>query len=771
MSQNPQARLSFSPGIRIMIPLLYAAWSDRVLTSSEVSNLREKAAKLNFLTAEDKAQLLVWSDPSTPPTRDLFKFWEITCQEGAQDLGKDKSLVSLGMALAVGKTTPPSWPQAADKKLLAELEAALGTLNQATFRNLFSSEEAEVQAEEIEKASFSVQELAAALDGPFAETRSRTLTLLLDPAFELRHMPTKEEHREQVLQWCRLLSEQGVGSLSFPVEYGGKGDMGLYTAVFETLGYHDLSLCIKFGVHFGLWGGAVLALGTKKHHDKYLEDTGTFALPGCFAMTETGHGSNVRGLETTATYDADTDELVVDTPRLEAGKEYIGNALHSKVASVFAQLIVDGENHGVHAVVVPLRDENHELLPGITVKDNGYKLGLNGIDNGRLWFDQVRVPRENLLDRFGSISPDGTYSSSIENPSRRFFTMLGTLVGGRVCVPRAGLSATKKALAIAIRYGAQRRQFAPDARSPETPILDYPSHQRRLLPLLAKSYAVHFGLDYLADRYLNRQEEEMREIETLAAGLKSYATWFTTQAIQECREACGGKGYLAENQFASLKADTDIFTTFEGDNTVLMQLVAKGLLTEYKQSFHEDGNMAILRILGQRVNTAFTEQNPFTIRNTDEGHLRSTEFQMAAFEFRERRLLYSLAQRLRGHIKDGKSAYQASLICQTHMLALAEAFVERITLQATVDAVNKHQGSSIYNILRKLRSLYALQTIEKHAAWYLEQDYLASSKSKAIRRQVDHLCAELRPEAVALVSAFSIPDDLLAAPIIQTSEP
>ena len=407
------------------------------------------------------------------------------------------------------------------------------------------------------------------------------------------------------------------------------------------------------------------------------------------------------------------------------------------------------------------------MLPGIRVKDNGYKLGLNGVDNGRIWFNQVRVPRENLLDRFGSVSSEGVYSSSIENPSRRFFTMLGTLVGGRVCVPRAGLSATKNALAIAIRYGAGRRQFAPDAISPETPILDYPSHQRRLMPLLAKAYAMQFGLDHLAKMYEQRTEDTMREIETLAAGMKSYATWFTTEAIQECREACGGKGYLAENQFAAMKADTDIFTTFEGDNTVLMQLVAKGLLTEYKQSFHEDGNMAVLRMLGEWVNTAFVEQNPFAIRNTDETHLLSTEFQMAAFQFRERRLLYSLAQRLRGHIKNGKSAYEASMICQTHMLAAAESFIERVTLEATLVRVEQSKTSSAYDILHQLRSLYALQTIEKHAAWYLEQDYLAGAKSKAIRRQVDHLCTRLRPEAVALVDAFGIPESLIAAPIAQ----
>ena len=108
-----------------------------------------------------------------------------------------------------------------------------------------------------------------------------------------------------------------------------------------------------------------------------------------------------------------------------------------------------------------------------------------------------------------------------------------------------------------------------------------------------------------------------QEIETLAAGLKAYATWFTTHAIQQCREACGGKGYLSENRFGDLKADTDIFTTFEGDNTVLMLLVAKGVLTAFQQEFNEEGVMGILRYVGTNISTAITEKNPFSIRNTD----------------------------------------------------------------------------------------------------------------------------------------------------------
>lgn len=118
-------------------------------------------------------------------------------------------------------------------------------------------------------------------------------------------------------------------------------------------------------------------------------------------MTETGHVSNVRGLETTAIYRPERSTFIINSPHPQLGKEYIGNALHGEMAAVFAQLIVAGENQGVHALLVRLRDDEGQSLPGIRIEDNGYKLGLDGVDNGRIWFDQVEIPKENLLDRFG----------------------------------------------------------------------------------------------------------------------------------------------------------------------------------------------------------------------------------------------------------------------------------------------------------------------------------------------------------------------------------
>ena len=183
----------------------------------------------------------------------------------------------------------------------------------------------------------------------------------------------------------------------------------------EMLAQFDLSLMVKAGVQWGLFGGAVENLGTQHHHDTYIRDLINLDLVGCFAMTETGHGSDVQNLETTATYDQATQEFVINSPTPSSRKDYIGNAgKHATMAAVFAQLITRGETYGVHCFLVPIRDEHGEDLPGVTTSDCGHKGGLAGVDNGRIMFDEVRVPRQNLLNRYGQVDEGGAYSSPID---------------------------------------------------------------------------------------------------------------------------------------------------------------------------------------------------------------------------------------------------------------------------------------------------------------------------------------------------------------------
>ena len=772
MSQSPPFLPSYSPGVMSILPLLYVGWADSVLSPSEINLIKKKVNELHFLTAEDRATIKKWGNPTSPPSKEEFKHWVNLLKKSAAQLPCEErqSLSNLGIEMAkrtaIGSDSL-QWNSEETKTALEELEKAIGCESLETFRNIFSKEQREKEISEIlNQPSFDIEKMTALLDDDYAEIRNRMRTLLRDPVFKYKTLRDKDTYRNQVLDWCKMLANQGFGAMAYPKEYGGGGDMGAYIAIFEMLGYHDLSLAIKFGVQFGLFGGSVQNLGTEKHHKKYLNDIGTLKLAGCFAMTETGHGSNVRELKTTATYDKSTDEIIIHTPTENDGKEYIGNALHGQMASVFAQLIVDGKEHGVHTILVPMKDKDGNLMPGVRVEDCGYKVGLNGVDNGRIWFNQVRIPRENLLNRFGDIDENGKYSSEIDNPSKRFFTMLGTLVGGRVSVPRAGLSATKSGLAIAIKYALKRRQFGPNDKEPETLLLDYPSHQKRLMPRLAKAYALDFALSHLAKRYTNSTEEDIREIETLAAGLKSYTTWFTTDTLQECREACGGKGYLAENRFADLKADTDIFTTFEGDNTVLMQLVAKGLLSDFRQEFHGGGYMPIVRFLSGQFLILVAERNPIIIRKTDEDHLLDPEFQLAAFHYRERANLISVGQRMQNFIKKRMNPYDAYLRCQNHMLVLAEAYIERIVLENFIEVIKKEEDADLKKQLKTMCDLYALSTIEQHKGWYLEKNYMEGKKTKAIRQMVEKLSKNLRSEALFLVEAFAIPDQCLGAEII-----
>lgn len=759
--------LTNNPSLYVFLPIYYAVWSDAVLTPTEISTIEGLLNKQDWLSTQEKEFLLAQLDPTSPPSPDELKAWLTEIQKVANQESADKKLglVEIGLALAQLHHSKNGIDTKA-KESLHEIEDVLGLISSESTFLFHVAKRKTITEGQVTKSSFNIDTMAALLDGEYADIIKKVKTITSDPAFQYIDTDNLNERRQKVLEWCQLLAKQGFGSMAFPKEYGGGGSMGNYFAIMEALSYHDLSMVIKFGVQFGLWGMSVYFLGTEKHHKKYLKDIGTLELPGCFAMTETGHGSNVKGILTTATYNHADKTFTIHTPNESARKEYIGNAaLHGQAATTFAKLIIDGRDYGVSAFVVPLRDKQGNLHPGVTIKDCGRKMGLNGVDNGVIYFDHVRIPKDNMLDRFAGVDENGKFTSPIASDNRRFFTMLGTLVGGRIGIPRSGNSASKSGLTIAIKYGDQRRQFGPE-HEPEVPILNYRTHQRRLMPLLANVYALHFSLQYLTERFLKRREEDMQEIEALAAGLKSFATWNTTQTLQECREACGGKGYLSENRIDALKNDSDIYTTFEGDNTVLMQLVAKSRLTEFKQEFSNINFFGIVNYVTEQAKTSITEMNYVTIRNTDEDHLLDPEFQLSAFRYRERDILTSAARRLKKHLSSGMDSFDAFNQTQFHLVNVGHAYIERVILEQFIEQVERTKDKACKAVLKKLCDLFALSQIEKNKGWYLEHGYMESVKTKAIRKLVNQLCWEIRQEAVPLVDAFKIPERCLGAPII-----
>ena len=642
-------------------------------------------------------------------------------------------------------------------------------------------------AEEAHEARIDIPLVTDLLLGTWAETRRTAREMIKDPAFwRVEGMPMPE-HRERVLAQLSLLVENGGSRRAYPVEYGGENNNGANLAGFQELVLADPSLQIKSGVQWGLFGSAIHQLGTKPHHDAWLRDVIDLTLPGAFAMTEIGHGSDVAAIGTTATYDPASEEFVIHTPFRAATKDFLGNAaLHGRAATVFAQLITGGVNYGVHCFFVPIRDDDG-LLPGVSSEDDGVKGGLNGIDNGRLAFDHVRIPRMNLLNRYGDVAADGTYTSEIASPGRRFFTMLGALVQGRVSLDGAATTGAALAEYIAITYAGQRRQFDSGAGTDEVVLLDYGKHQRRLLPRLAQTYAQFFSHDELLrtfDGVFGGEHDtpaERENLETLAAALKPLSTWNALDTIQECREACGGAGFIAENRFVGLRQDLDVYVTFEGDNNILLQLVGKRLLADFAKQFKGADAKKLagfaakttagkifhgagLRQLGQSV-TDFGS----TARSVELGLRAEQQHELLAG--RVEQMVTDLAAALRPASKlSPAEAAEVFNLHQAELIEAARAHGELLQWEAFSDGVAHIEDEGTRQVLTWLRDLFGLYLIEKHLAWYLINGRLSGQRGASVSRYIDRLCARLRPHAQDLVDAFGFEPEHVRAPIASGAE-
>ena len=745
--------------LKIFIPHFYLVWSDDLLTQKEFLTLQKFILSQAWLSVEEQKELISKLDTKSAPSRAQLNDWKSQIETVLKENNSIKSIFEMSLVLSGSDSLMKDL-----RTDFIKLENDLGISGVEIIGDLKIAEDTLTSSYK-GVTTFEIEKLTKILDGEQALIINKVKSIISRPEFAYETSTDINIYRNKVYKWCKILAKENLGNMAYPKEYGGGDNIAAYFAIMETLSYHDLSLVIKFGVQFGLWGMSVHSLGTEKHYAKYLKNIGSLKLPGCFAMTETNHGSNVKGLETTATYNHEEQTFTIHTPYQKAQKEYIGNAaVHGQMATVFAKLIIGGIDYGVNAFIVPIRDKNSHVLKGITINDCGRKMGLNGVENGTISFDQVVIPKENMLDRFASVNEKGEFESPIPSDNRRFFTMLGTLVGGRIGIPRSALAAAKSGLTIAIKYSDKRRQFGPEGGS-EVPILNYRIHQRRLLPKLAKTYAIHFALQYVTSRFMARSESEMPEIEALAAGMKAYSTWNTTAVLQECREACGGKAYLWENRIDALKNDTEVYTTFEGDNTVLMQLVAKNRLSEFRKSFGQMDAKGMIQYVFENAKTVISEKNPIATRNTDEAHLQDNKFHLSAFQYREKTTLASAAKRLKKLIDSGLAPYDAFNVVQHQMIDVTQAYLERILLEQFQIAITSIKDPNSKTVMVKLCQLYALSQIEINKGWYLEDGYMEAVKTKAIRKMVNQLCWNLRPEAVSLVEAFNIPDSCLSAPI------
>ncbi|XP_076303568.1 peroxisomal acyl-coenzyme A oxidase 3 isoform X1 [Lasioglossum baleicum] len=588
------------------------------------------------------------------------------------------------------------------------------------------------------------------------------------PVFERLASPTLDEERRVCNARIKALIDNNIAD---PLTH-----RDWFNAIFQ----YDASIPIKMGVMQGMVPAAIFALGTKDQYD-IAEKLQEGYYTSCFALTEISHGTNAKGIRTTATYDAQSKCFIMHTPDFEAAKCWAGGlgktATH---AIIFAQLITpDKHNHGLHTFVVPIRDpDTHLPLPGVTVGDMGEKIAINGVDNGFVIFDNYPVPRLCLLNKTASVTEDGQYLIKVKNESKRFGASLGALSSGRATITSITSNVGSVAIVIAIRYCAVRKQFGP-SESEEWPVLEYQAQQWRLFPHLAEIYALkifsatfvnqmsEFQLNLTNAMNEDNIDSQGMEIHALSSAAKPLSSWTCRDIIQDCRESCGGHGYLKMSRLGELRSENDASCTYEGENNVLIQQASNWLLNQWSNmlngksvnsplgtaSFINDANKIILQKFQHT-----TIQDTLKIENL------LSSFQWLICYYLKR--TYKRTQYLKSNGNDDFEirnniqvffAQTLSLIYAQH--AVLKYFIERIQ--------HPSWRSEERNALTKLCSLYGAVALEKRLGDFYAGGYATprSNMENFLRNGIIMLCKELVDDAVALVDVLAPPDFIINSPL------
>jgi len=589
------------------------------------------------------------------------------------------------------------------------------------------------------KLDFNIEEMTSLLDHDNHNMRRDFRKFMSDPVMTPKYDISLEEERDIALKRLQRICDAGFIS----VTDFWHNPLRIFAA-HEISAVIDPAMTTKMTVQFNLFGGTVALLGTERHHKQLVEGIDNLNDIGCFGLTELGYGNNAVEMETTAVYDKDTQEFIINTPNPLAQKYWITNgAIHAKHIVVFAQLNVGGENHGIHGILVRIRDDDMKVMDGVVIEDMGHKMGLNGVDNAKLTFDNVRVPRENLLNRHSDVDENGVFSSRIKGIRNRFLTVADQLLSGRICIAAMSIGGAKACLTIALRYAATRMTVGPKGKS-DMSILTYQLQQRALVPLLARTFMMNIALDQIKDVWSEVQGKtdvdprQHQQVVILCCVVKALVGWHMGQVTTVTRERCGGQGYLSCNRFGSFLGSAHAAMTAEGDNSVLMQKVAKERLTMYK---------------------------PKQLKPVKED-LNNDDYLHYLLETRDLLCFSELGGKL---MKAGKSGlFEAWMLKESDLVQQAAlAFGEMYISEEVLNKINGNnvELSSLGPMLSELRRLYLLDCVQRDLGWFAARELISPKGARELNDVLAESCRKIAPHSLQLCESFQLSDAMLSAPI------
>ena len=569
---------------------------------------------------------------------------------------------------------------------------------------------------------------------------------------------TTDQVREKVMKQLASVYK------AFPLNYElDMNEVNRKVNILCTLGEYDIAASTRITVNISLYLDSLLSFGTEKHRE-LIDRCYSVKDIGCFCMTELGHGSNVSGVETTATFIKETREFIINSPTRTSAKWWVGAVgKTANMTIVWAQLIVEGVNQGVHMFVVPIRWQKNENIEGVILGDCGPKAGLSGIDNGFAIFNNYRVSYNSLLDKLSQITPSGKFKSSVKNKDKRLGIMIGALIRGRNCVLLSSCNSLQNSVTCALRYSAVRKQFAPNGKQ-EVSILSYQGQKVRLVPLLAQCFAFksanHLIQEMMAKNYKtfaeNPEGEELAEFHAILSGFKAICSWYGVVGCQVCRESCGGHGYSAFSSLGRVRNNQEMNVTWEGDNMVLIQQTSKYITKQIQKNMK-----------GHQIHSETLKFLKLGHDDSKKPLIESSDDMVSAFEHVVNLYLNESLTKIQEKTLSGGSMTEIWNNTQSYLLQeLAKSYSELMIFKEFSKMVERIliRDKVSGEVIGRLRDVYGIVTLERYLPALVDVGYCVSHR-KRFRDRLISLCEEIGEVCIGIVDAIAPPDKVLSSSI------